>query len=721
MLTDITFEKRYRTGEHEPIDFYVQCLKKSYYFDRAAGYFSSQGLAEVAKGLAYFIHNEAKMRLVVSPYLSVTDKELLEQHSNNIDKELSNILINSIEKTENEIIKNRLSILAWMLEEGKIEIKIALPIKNGKIKSGLYHEKIGVFKDQDGNFISFSGSNNETSSALITNFESFYVFRSWDQSKRDLADQVCLDFENLWTNQTTGLQIFDLDEAVKIDLLRKKTATKPTTDKEYEKRIQKHIDFPDFLRTNKNLKIEPKLPAYIQKLWEFQTNARDNWIKNDHCGFFKMATGTGKTVTALICALYLYEKHKKIVMVIVVPTITLCDQWREEVEGFSFQNVLIINSNNKKWYEQILRRINHSNFKKLSFCLITTYASFNKPKFQSIVKKLPADTLMVADEAHNFGSEQSVKFLPKEFSLRIGLSATPDRYFDNEGTSKILKYFRADKKLTQDISIKDAIEMESLCQYNYYPTIVELTSEEMEEYKKISKRIYMHYSSSKNPLKFYNDDVSSLLIKRKRIIHKAYNKIAAFRKILIDLINKHKDLKYTLVYVPEGKYDHGDSEEMKLINQYSHIIHSEFNLKQRQFIGGTKDRKEVLESFANGEINVLTAMKCLDEGVDIKIAEFGIFLSSTGNPRQFIQRRGRLLRTHEKKHYAKIYDLVVIPDIFSMKDELKEMEKNIIKGELARVYDFANTARNKYQGLAQLDNKLKDLNIDIFSRSTLEI
>ncbi len=452
----------------------------------------------------------------------------------------------------------------------------------------------------------------------------------------------------------------------------------------------------------------------IPDLRDYQKKAIGNWREAGYQGLFEMATGTGKTLTALSGAKLLLAATGKLIVIILVPTLDLADQWKSETRKFLTPDIILANSKNEGWYKEILISLNQFNH---NFCIISTYATFLTPKFQHILKLVPEETLLIADEVHNFGTLKHIAFYPSQLKYRLGLSATPDRYFDEEGSKAIYEYFNVQFYPTFTFTMEEAIDQGFLCEYYYYPKLVSLTDNELIEYKEISRKLMRFFDAGSGKLKD-NGAVSALMLKRKRIIHNASNKIAIFEEIMDDLITKFTPLKYLLVYVPEGKDNTVDDEDKKLIDEYSRIITRKYRLSQHQFIGGTTNRGNVLEQFAAGKIAVLTAMKCLDEGVDVRRAEIAIFCSSTGNPRQFIQRRGRILRTHPQKRYATIYDLVVVPEISNQYfEDTLLMEKSILQSEFRRVREFAGLALNHYQALEALDQKASEFNIDIFSNN----
>jgi len=289
------------------------------------------------------------------------------------------------------------------------------------------------------------------------------------------------------------------------------------------------------------------------------------------------------------------------------------------------------------------------------------------------------------------------------------------------GNDGIEKFFNDSPPYIYSYSMKQAMEVGSLCKYTYYPHIVRLTDSELTEYLRLSRRLFKYFDSKTNTFRKCKE-VDDLLMQRKRVIHKAYNKLQAFKDILSNEFEARGNLKYTLVYVPEGKdpdYEQEDNliddiEEQDLIDQYTRAVSgTDMSIMVSQYTAQTKDREQILKDFESGKIHVLTSMKCLDEGVDVPRSELAIFCSSTGNPRQFIQRRGRVLRLHKEKTHAVIHDLVVVPGINRSEDTF-EMEKSQVRKEIERVFDFSSLAMNKIDTYEALKDVLEYYNINLY-------
>ena len=358
----------------------------------------------------------------------------------------------------------------------------------------------------------------------------------------------------------------------------------------------------------------------------------------------------------------------------------------------------------------------------VNYVIISTYQSFVMQDFQVLLPKLSEGALLIADEAHNIGSA-SVRqaFHRLTIKRRIALSATPNRIYDEEGTREIESFFNDTHPYTYSFSMRRAIREERLMPYHYFPYLAKLEESEMEEYARITRQLVQLYNGSKGGFSDL-ERARKLLLVRKNILHKARNKMDVFRQIIQE-IGEDK-LKYCFVYSAAGKRTRSDEADDEAIDEYilkqmQGILKDTFpNTTCNSYTGVDSKamRKHKLEAFANGQLNVLFAKNCLDEGVDVPRAEYGIFTSSTGNPRQFIQRRGRLLRKHDDKRFAWIYDIIVVPDFSSPYYERRfwTMEKHLVENEMTRVANFGSLASNYYTGaLDTLDEVISFYDIDL--------
>lgn len=695
----------YSSGYDEPKDFFTEALIESSTFDLGLGFFSSSGIRSLSYGFALFIANGGKMRVVMNHILSQEDKEIIEKGQKHLVEDFENHILFDIKKLVETLSKEDeqfFRCLSYLISINRIEF-----VATVSTKGGLGHDKYGIFKDEKGNKVAFIGSANFSQSALELNGETITVFTSPDDDKR-IAEYQAL-FDQSWENDTPHLVHIPI-EHVKTFIREKFPKTSLTNLLEEGINLRENIGIDNnipakyckpisrrILDKIEFKELEPRFPFPEER--RIQIDAYSAWIENGKKGIFAMATGSGKTVTALNCIRKQYKENGYYKAIIVVPTQALAIQWEHETKSFNYQNIVSTHSD-KDWKNILSRYITRSLLDSTkSIILITTYATFNRNDIQSFLKKVRGveTFIYVADEAHNIGSQNSLNHLPEMINWRIGLSATPERIYDDLGSEKLYEFFNSKPpKYTYRYTMKQAIEEGILCHYDYYPIFIELTSSEMEEYERISDQLRKYIDADTGK---YKPDAEKLLLKRKRIIHKAENKKIAISDLLEELRQKQK-LDYTFVFVPEGyepDYSINDSyninqDDVHIIDEYAQMF-KEHGYSYHKYISGLDDAPSILQNFADGDIQILLSMKCLDEGVDIPRAEHAIFCSSTGNPRQFVQRRGRVLRKCKGKEKAKIWDLIVTPP--NILDESNSIERNLFLNEVKRIINFAALADNQ--------------------------
>jgi len=713
---EIPVSEEYRSGTvNEPIHFFIDALSQSKQFDLLLGYFSTSALRVLSLGFAKFLANGGEMRLVINQFLQPQDKQAIIAGQVNEPQAFYGKRLSFLEVKDklDEHGLHFFKCISWLVAMKKIKIVVISP----KDTFGIAHYKSGVFKDNH-NSVRFKGSCNFTATALLENLEEIDVKCSWKSTEAQAAIREQNDyFERIFSKKADFVDYIEIENADEViidkfgksDVLELVREEKALIEK-YKTKTTKNENLSERLnlleKELQKIENEPRFP-FEQGAREYQKQAYNNWVTNNFKGIFAMATGTGKTITALNCVLEEYRKSVDNVYhaIILVPTITLVEQWEKEAKSFNFQNVIKVSSK-FDWKRELATTLSICKRIPSSFIIISTYASFVKDSFQKLLPKFPADTIFIADEGHNLASPKVLDSLHGfELAKRIGLSATPKRIYDEEGSQAMERFFNDNEPYTYSYSMEEAINNEVLCKYYYYPHIVTLTEDEFAEYYDITKKLtkYLTYNSKGSEL---SDIAQTLLLKRKRIIHKASNKLPKTIEILKNEFHKRKTLKYSFVYVPEGMSneinetcEESDIENIKLINQFTReIAKIDDSITVNQFISGMTDRDEILNQFKSGKIQVMASMKCLDEGVDIPRAEYAVFCSSTGNPRQFIQRRGRILRKHTDKHLATIYDLVVVPDFENIEKESEtfNVEKSLITKELERVMYFASLAINPY-------------------------
>ncbi len=678
-LSTLKLQISYRTGRDDLInDFYVPCLERSILYQRAVGYFTSSTLAMAAVGLANLIHVGGKIQLVASPALTAEDIEAIEKGYASNEEIIEQATKRSFIEIEDMLIKDRLEALAWLVSIGSLKLKLAVRVsESGKLKRGIYHEKIGLFSDDFGNQVAFIGSGNETGSALIDNFESQEVSWSWEDAQGRVAEKVRL-FDDLWFDKTTGLKVIDFTNATS-DILRPyipSTPPKPLNVEKVQQNEESHIP-----------QMSPDFPKWLT-LRDYQELAIKNWFNNEGRGTLKMATGSGKTITALSILTYLYQKAGLKAAIVLCPYKHLVDQWAAESINFNF-NPLIVHTSKAIWLEDLNRKLlSLENNENQVLLVLTTNKSFAENLFQKKLPLFPKNTLIVADEAHNLGAKDLRVKLPKSIQWRLALSATPERWFDEEGTSAIFDYFG--EVLEPEFTLEDALKSGTLSPYRYFPLLVELTEEEQDEYLSLSEKISKVVSI--NGFNKENKALSSLLIKRARLMVSAENKLYQLRNLMVG----KEDSKHWLFYCGDGRVDDPTShEEMRQIESVCKILGIEKLMKISSFTAETpqEERKNISKKLDTGELQGLVAIRCLDEGIDIPSTEKAVILASSTNPRQFIQRRGRVLRKPDKdsKKIAEIYDMITVPPSDAI---VTESERAMLRKELTRFSEFAKLSLN---------------------------
>lgn len=726
---DWSLDRDYKTGsENEPLQFYLDGLANSNEFRLLLGYFSSSAINLLSVGFATFISKGGKMKMIINHLLSAKDKEAIsrvEDYPNDIRVfDLTDIV--SLGRVLDEYDTHFFECLAYLIAEERIEIKVIKP-KNGK---GIAHYKSGVFSDgQDA--VGYQASCNFTYYGLSENIEQLEAFLSWEngRSNKLIRKQLKL-IDDYFTEKDEDVEyipVSDIEVVLKNRFGKKDINELLVQEEQLLRKKQSLISNPNLKKTITKIFSEieiirrtPKFP-YSEGPREYQINAYNNWVANNYKGMFAMATGTGKTITSLNCLLNEYKKTGIYRAIITVPTTALVEQWKKECAKFNFKNIITVSSK-ENWDKNLAFFNTASKLIGTSYIVIVTYASLPRPKFQSYFTQLPKDTILIADETHNLGSQGLLRLLPKiQLEKRIGLSATPHRKFDEVGNQAIQEFFNDEPPYIVSYSMEEALKIGWLCSYTYYPHIVKLTDQEMEKYKELSLQLLRMGLFDKETGTFKSTpEIEKKLLERKRIIHKAANKLEAFKAILRNEFAKRKNLKYTLIYVPEGveaSFDETDfsvetEDENRLINEYTKAVsQTDDSVMVKQFTANSTNREGILKNFEQSNIHVLTSMKCLDEGVDVPRSELAIFCASTGNPRQFIQRRGRVLRLHKDKIHATIHDLVVVPEIADV--STFEMEKGLVKKELERVVDFANLAMNKTDTYETLKSILEYYNLNL--------
>lgn len=695
VLKDLDLKKAYDSDMDDILnDFYVPVLSNSVRYKRLAGFFSSNALAISARGFAKFIFNGGCMQLICGAKLNKLDIEAIKNAYEKPEEVIERIMLKDLECLEDEFTRDHVRALGWMVANKRLEIKVAIGIdkndspldENSIEKQGIFHQKVGILEDIEGNMLAFSGSENESASGWQGNIEEFKVFRRWINDERPYFEADFDKFRRFWNGTARRTLVIDIPTAVKEMLIQ--IAPENIVDLKLERWHGKKV------KSGKAV-----------KLWEHQNQAITSWLNNRKKGIFEMATGTGKTFAALGCLKKIMEDKDRLITVIACPYDHLIKQWIDDIReiGILYQ-VVIADSSNPGWKDELadcLLDINNRISEKL--IVLTTHATFPAEDFIKIIRISNEEKFVIVDEVHGIGAPERRYGLIEDYHFRLGLSATSKRWFDIEGTERLFEYFG---NTVFEFSLKDAIEMINpstgetyLVPYEYKPYFIELTDAELEKYDVETKKIAKAYHRAKNDEE-REKWFSFLCFKRQEIIKNAVNKCKAFREILRDM--GEDKIKYCLVYCSPEQID----VIQDLLNE-KNIIQHKFTLNEgtipKEDFNGLSEREFLLRKFAEGTYQILVAIKCLDEGVDVPPARTAIILASTGNPREWIQRRGRILRRFPGKEKAIIYDVIVVPYLSgAVDDDLLDLERKILQKELRRYREFASIAINSLECLNKI-------------------
>ncbi len=683
------------------MEFYNPVLQKARMYKRIAGFFSSSSLAVAARGISGLINNGGRMEMIVSPRLSEEDISMMEKASKNPEEVIANVMISEMDSLQSVLQKKRVDALGWLMANSLLKIKVATVFnEKGKMmsceqieESGLFHIKVGILEDENGDVLTFSGSVNETASAWVRNVEEFKVFKSWEPGQKGPAQIDIHKFDLYWNGLSDRVKIMDLPVAVSEKLIRKA----PTKIEELEKEIVEE----ELEEQNNAIKLsfEP---------FEYQLEALKVWQKNCKA-IFEMATGTGKTKTAQVCiADFIKNCEGPAVVFIICPQDTLAKQWLKDIResGLPSDNYVICDSDSRGWnkdgqnsllYKLLNVNVERAGKKNILF-VYSTFDTYCGENFTSIVTKykLNAKYFIIGDEVHGLGSSQRAKGFLDVYECRLGLSATPDRWFDEHGTKIISDFFGKDRYC---FTIEEALHKKNpitgktyLTPFEYRPRFVTLEVEEIDNYRKLTKSIIRGLGKAKTNSD-YADRIENLMFMRANIHKSAINKYAEFQRILDEVGN---DISDTIVFVSAAQID-----EVERILKNRSILTRRFTKDQgktpEKKYGNISEREHIIEMFKDGDCQCLLAIKCLDEGIDIPSAKRAIILASSTNPREYVQRIGRIIRRCPGKEKAILYDVIVEPSLDQLDSELAKYERKIFAKEMKRIGEISENALNRLE------------------------
>lgn len=672
----------------EPVaeEVLIPSFKSATQVDCMMGFFSSEVLVSLAPGLATFINlSNESLRLIISPLLRAEDREAIENGIASPEN-IANVALEDFVLTENAIAQHTLKCLSWMLRHGRVEIKIAL------MKNALFHPKVWLFREDD-DVIAAHGSSNMTYAGIQKNIEQMSISKSWEDDHQSyITERLCDQFRELWANEDSDCTIVSMPQAIEGNLLKTYSSDTPPTEADFRalhdqltNSIEESPAAYDSGKSSRPVFAIPSKLRFEDGPFEHQGKAVKAWCEAGYQGVLEMATGSGKTITAMICAHRLYEIEKPLLIVVEAPYIPLIQQWCDEISAFGLKPVNLTEASGAKGRAIELNRLKRRfriGSSDIEVIVVSDITLCDNEFKSELEKKFNCKTLLIADEVHNLGSKGFINDPPYFFDYRLGLSATPIRQYDKEGTEQLFAFFGP---IVFEFTLEEAIG-HCLVEYEYYVHRVELTEDEMDEWyaltEKIGKNAWRQESEEA-------DDKYLMKLRRDRraLLENAENKIAVLEEVLTQRVD-FKKLRYTLIYTSD-KAPQQLEDVNTLLNKHGVLFHQ---LTHKE----TPDRKkiaQIIQSFQEGTHRVLTAKRVLDEGVNIPQIEKAFILASTTVERQWVQRRGRLLRTccETGKTHSEIHDFIALPRNL---DNIDDTARSLIESELKRIRAFASLATN---------------------------
>lgn len=653
--------------------FLTPALKCTKSYKRSVGFFSSSVLQPIVDGIVALARNNGQIQLIASPNLTEDDIQAISTGYAAREKVINASFTRDFMKEIEVFDDAKLQLLATLIARGTLDIKIAVTDT-----LGIYHDKLGILEDFDGNVVVFYGSANSTLSGYQNNYEKIRVVKNWiPEEQASIVDEQ-KEFDSLWNGTNVFVKVYDYKESAKASILQMiKTRASATS---------------------------TKVPI---KLRDYQKEAIAAWVKNNYHGFYVMATGTGKTWTAIYSAKELLKTHSAMV-VICAPYKHLVKQWAEDVEkAFGDAKIIMVSSENPKWEQQISQEIIRKKYDtNAQTIIISTIASFKMSRFEKTLLKSNEDKLLIVDEAHRFTDRSEDMHI--QFKYMLGLSATPFSGTSAQRGKELMEFFGGQ---VFSLPIEEALERKFLVPYYYHPIYVHASEEDEEKFQYHTRRIL---SCFKNNTCINPDLLVKSLRNRLRVISMAEEK-----QDQIDyIVSQVKENDHFVVYCGDGRlFDNNTGEELRHIQSVKRVL-SSHGYKPSQFTAqeNMDERMQLVDAFNKGEISALAAIRCLDEGINIPSIKSALILSSNDDYREFVQRRGRILRTYKGKEFAHIYDVVVLPS-----HDLPAWAKI----EFRRFHEYAKLSLNWDELAPELENYLGDYglaveDVDVYDYEDME-
>lgn len=721
MLRDLEFLGVYKSDIHNILeDFYLPALTVATRYDRAVGFFSASTISYAAQALSAFVKNGGQIRLILGAFSDAQDLDAVKEghRLREVSEKIGIEFLEQLAGVSDELFQNRFETLSWLVAHGRLDIKIALR------ERGMYHDKVGIIADAVGDQVVFSGSANESTHALLPtyNYESINVFPSWRPELRDYTEPHIDSFERLWRNESFATAVIDIPTAVRDRLISVARSLRYTPDPDIEAEIAKRIRNRLQNVAPAGASSKPREPKSIGgkpfKIRDHQIEALDAWkAKGDFRGIFNLATGAGKTITAIHAMVKLSEHIDGLACVIAVPYQNLADQWVDILNAFNIYPVRCYVSRSN-WEERLREVVHELVMRSRKFAaIVVVNRTLKSDEFQACLKQIAGKRLLwIGDECHHHTSSAFDGYLPEHADFRIGLSATPEHYLDEDRNERLNNYYG---EIVSTYTLRQAIEDEVLTPYLYYPHLVELTAGEAGEFIELSDQIGRLIARHGAAAMDGNTHLTGLLMRRARLVGSAANKMT----VLTSVLSREKPAPHTLFYCGDGSVETDDAEAvpaeadiaekttMRQVEAVSAVLHQKgWDVSRFTSRESRKVRDGILENFRIGVIDAMVAIRCLDEGIDVPACGTAYILASSRDPRQFVQRRGRILRRSPGKEIATIHDFIVVLPEGS--EDLSDYAKRLITSELTRVAEFSALSKNRPEAYKVLSPVLRKYDLE---------
>lgn len=693
-LKDIQIKRTYFSPMDDVVnDFFVRTLKESVSYDRGTGFFTSGSLVELSQGIMGLIRNGGHIRVVTSPRFSEEDWCAITD-GYDLKRRMTEVMLRDMVLYDQDC-ENRIILLSKLITAGLLDIRVAIMKENND--NSMFHAKFGIMTDSYGNSIAFTGSGNDSLNGLKYNWEMISIverhYSSNDNSEHELQEM----FDALWEGDNDTVKVYEIPDDIKIRI------------QEYSSKrciYDGDLDITSLISSERTRSLYFKCPPEIVPK-DYQLAAVEKWVSQGYSGIFNMATGTGKTITALLALERLYNEQKGGIFTIVVcPQKHLVDQWVENISQFDVTPIIGYSDskigNWKSGFKNAVMNLDLNN----NYCLVTTINSFTSDEIFTWICKIKRLALVI-DEAHNMGSQHHMTRLPDNAQYRLGLSATIERYEDPVGTRELYRYLGPE---CINLPISEAIG-KVLTNYYYYPIPCHFDDAELELFKKINSRID----------EIQTDDSISKTQKQKMIREQQLKGVLLMSRLkskidtILCLGKKLANDDHMLIYCGRTRWNDSDDDDkelqkegVRLIDKITSILGTRgvgIKLSKFTYMESPDERKTILQNFEKGRVQALVAISCLDEGVDVRSIKTAIITSSSENPKEYIQRRGRVLRKYPGKEYATIYDLVAIPRNLCSHSTYKKSvsEMKLLCREISRIREFSKDSINPAESQQLLD------------------